>query len=408
MTDGSTTPAPDGWSRDLIPYFLVSAVLSLGYGSVLTLLGEIRDRFGLTNGQVGVIAGVGFLAGFVSQTFLARYADRGHAALLVRTGITVALVGVALCAIAETFTVWILARLALGFGSGMVGPATRRIVIAKDPAHVGANLGVQGAFDVAGFVVGPVLAGVLAEVVNLRAPFVVLMFVYVGLFAWAARLDLDAGATPTTPQPVRALLRRRPMQAALCASIAFYITIGMFEAVWSPMLKDLGAEPWLIGASFSLFTIPMVVLAPIGGRLAQRRGPMNVVVVSIFAATLCTLSYSFLPLWGLLAVSFLHACADSFTMPGNQIAVAMSSPTDQLAAGQGLLGSVGLLVAFVMGVIGGGLYGALGRGWLFALTAGAMAVFLALARWRSAEQPTSDASSSTQPGSRYNQTDLTL
>jgi len=391
VSGGKGAPVEGGWSRDLIPYFLVTSVLSLGYGSVLTLLGEIRDRFDLTNGQVGIIAGVGFLAGFVSQTFLARYADRGHAALLVRAGITIALAGVALCAIAASFTVWVLARLALGLGSGMVGPAIRRVVIAKDPAHVGANLGMQGAFDVAGFVVGPVLAGVLAEAIGLRAPFVALMFVDVGLFVWAARLDLGAGVATATPQPVRALLRLRPMQAALCASIAFYITIGMFEAVWSPMLKDLGAKPWLIGVSFSLFTIPMVVLAPIGGRLAQKRGPMRVVVVSILAATLCTLSYGFLPLWALLAVALAHACADSFTMPGNQIAVALSSPPDQLAAGQGLLGSVGLLVAFLMGIIGGGLYGALGRGWLFALTAAAMAVFLALARWRADLAPVATA-----------------
>lgn len=394
MSGAAGAPAEGGWSRELIPYFLVSSVLSLGYGSVLTLLGEIRDRFGLSDAQVGVIAGAGFLAGFVSQTFLARFADRGHAALLVRTGITIALVGVALCAIAETFVVWVLARLALGLGSGMVGPATRRVVIAKDPAHVGANLGVQGAFDVAGFVVGPVLAGVLAEAIGLRAPFIALAFVNVGLFLWTARLDLDAGAVSERTPPVRALLRRRPMQAALFASIAFYITIGMFEAVWSPMLKDLGAEPWLIGVSFSLFTVPMVVLAPLGGKIAQRRGPMNVVVFSILGATVCTLSYGFLPLWALLVVALVHACADSFTMPGNQVAVAMSSPPDQLAAGQGLLGSVGLLVAFLMGVIGGSVYGALGRGWLFSLTAAAMAVFLGLARWR-AQDPAPEAPSST-------------
>ena len=126
----------------------------------------------------------------------------------------------------------------------------------------------------------------------------------------------------------------------------------------------------------------MIVLAPIGGRLAQRRGPMNVVVFSIFVATLCTLTYGFAPLWLILGISLVHACADSFTMPGNQIAVAMSSPPDQLAAGQGLLGSVGLLVAGAMGLIGGALYDHAGRGWLFALTAAGMAVFLVLARWR--------------------------
>jgi MFS transporter, DHA1 family, multidrug resistance protein len=263
-----------------------------------------------------------------------------------------------------------------------VSPAVRRVVIARDPANIGANLGTQGAFDIAGFVIGPVLAGTLADLVGFRAPFVVLVVVFAVLLVLAGRLDLRAGVVSEKGRSVRSLLTIPAMQAALFASIAFYITIGMFEAVWSPMLKDLGAETWLIGVSFSLFTIPMIVLAPIGGRMAQRRGPMRVVVFSIFLATLCTLTYGFVPLWAMLVVSLVHACADAFTMPGNQIAVAIASPPDQLAAGQGLLGSAGLLVAGAMGVIGGELYDNAGRKWLFSLTAGGMAVFLALAQWR--------------------------
>ena len=369
-------------TRSLVPYFLVSAVLSLGYGSVLTLLGEIRDRFDLTNSDVGVIGGAGFLAGFAAQTGLARFADRGHAARMVRIGITLAVAGVLMCVFATELWQWILARIALGLGSGMVSPATRRVVIAKDPDRVGINLGVQGAFDISGFVVGPVLAGVLAEVVGFRSPFVVLALVNLGLFVLVARLDLRAGEVSNERRSVRRLLGLPAMQAALFASIAFYITIGMFEAVWSPLLTDMGAEVWLIGVSFSIFTLPMIVLAPIGGKLAQRRGPMNVVVFSILVATICTFTYGFAPLWLILAISFAHACADSFTMPGTQIAVAMSSPPEQLAAGQGLLGSVGLLVAGAMGLIGGRLYDHAGRAWLFSLTAAGMAVFLVLARWR--------------------------
>lgn len=378
-------PGATGYSRDLVPFFLVTAVLSIGYGSVLTLLGDIRDRFGLTGGQVGIIAGAGFLAGFVAQTGLARFADRGHAALMVRAGICIAFVGAVLCAVAESFTLWAVARLCIGLGSGMVGPAVRRVVIAKDPERVGANLGTQGAFEIAGFIVGPVLAGVLAEAA-FRVPFIVLAVVDALLLVWVLRLDLDAGAVAQGKRSVRTLLRIPAMQAALFASIAFYITIGMFEAVWSPMLKDLGAATWLIGVAFSVFTIPMIPLAPIGGKLAQRRGPMNVVVFSLFLAMLCTLSYGFLPLWMMLVVSLVHACADSFTMPGNQVAVAMASPPDQLATGQGLLGSTGLLVAGLMGVVGGSVYDSLGRAWLFSLTAGGMGLFLALVVWRGRPQ----------------------
>ena len=66
-------------------------------------------------------------------------------------------------------------------------------------------------------------------------------------------------------------------------------------------------------------------------------------------------------------------------MPANQVAVAMSSPPEHVAAGQGLLGAVGVAVAGIVGIVAGGVYGDLGRGPLFIGTAATMAVFLAWA-----------------------------
>jgi DHA1 family multidrug resistance protein-like MFS transporter len=156
----------------------------------------------------------------------------------------------------------------------------------------------------------------------------------------------------------------------------------MFEALWSLLLEDMGAETWLVGLTLSLFTVPMVILAPIGGRVAQRRGPMRIVTWSILAAAACTFSYGFLPLWALLGVSALHAVADSFTLPGNQVAVAVSTRPEQIAAGQGLLGAVGLAVAGLTALVGGAVYDSAGREAVFAGTAAVMLVFLALARVR--------------------------
>ena len=77
----------------LVPFFLLTAVMSLGYGSVYTLLAEIRDRFGFTDSQVGLIAFAGLGMGFVAQVFLARLADRGHAGAMVRLGVFCAAAG---------------------------------------------------------------------------------------------------------------------------------------------------------------------------------------------------------------------------------------------------------------------------------------------------------------------------
>jgi DHA1 family multidrug resistance protein-like MFS transporter len=381
----------DEHRRGLTPIFLLTAVMSLGYGSVYTLLAEIRDRFGFTDSDVGLIAFAGLGMGFFAQVFLARYADRGHAAAMVRLGISMAAIGMLWTVVADELWQWVGARLLLGLGSGTVGPAVRRVVIARDPRNVGANLGRQASFDVGGFVLGPLLAAGLAELFGLRAPFAVLAVVYAIVLVSVWGLDLHAGDETRSPKVLRLLLAQPAMQAALCASVAFYVTIGMFEALWSLLLEDLGAETWVVGLTLSLFTVPMVVLAPLGGRTAQHRGPMRVVTVSILVAALCTLSYGLLPLGLVLAVSIVHAIADSFTLPGNQVAVAITSPPEQLAAGQGLLGATGLAVAGLTALVGSSIYDNAGRGAAFGSTAIVMVVFVAIARLRGRALMTSPA-----------------
>ena len=170
------------------------------------------------------------------------------------------------------------------------------------------------------------------------------------------------------------------MKAAVAAYAAFYVTIGMFEAVWPVLLRDRGAETWLIGLTLSLFTVPMIFLAPIGGREAQRRGPFRVITASITVATLCTFAYGVLPsLWLLLAVSLVHAVADSFTMPGTQVAAAISSPPEQASSAQGLLGATGLAAAGITGLLAGAAYEHLGRFGTCTGTAVVMAIFLSIA-----------------------------
>ena len=366
----------------LLPYCLVSGSMTLGYGSIYTLLAALRDRFGFSGTQLGLIVAAGFMAGFAAQLFLARHADRGRAALMVRGGVIIAAFAMLASAVATQFWAFVLARLLLGLGSGTVGPAIRRVVITRDPEHVGHNLGRLTAADVTGFVLGPVVAAVAAQVAGLRAPFWLLAVVFIVVLGLATRLDLSGGpVSDDDRRVVRDLWALRPMRSALAMAVAFYLTVGMFEAIWAVLLHDRGAQTWLIGLTLSLFSVPMIFLAPIGGRTAQRRGPLPVVTVSLSVAALCTFSYGVLPaLWMLLAVSALHAVADSFTMPGNQVAAAMASPPERASSAQGLLGATGLATAGVAGLAAGILYQLGGRIAVCTTTAGLMAVFVLAAQ----------------------------
>jgi MFS family permease len=363
-------------------YFLLTGALSLGYGSIYTLLADLRDTYGFTEAQLGIITGAGFFAGFLAQVVLASQADKGHTAAMVRGGLLLAAVAMLGCALATELWAFIVARVFLGLGSGMAGPALRRLVILRAPDEIGVNLGRQMSWDLTGFVLGPVLAAGLAEAGGLRTPFLAFGILFVVLLVQTANLDLradveeghDEGALDT------GLLRNRVILATLVASIAFYVTIGVFESVWSVLLRDHGAETWLIGVTLSVFTVPMIFLAPVGGRLAQRRGPLRTVAISISVATVCTFSYGAVDVLGILLVlSLVHAVADSFTMPGNQVAVAMAAPRHRLAAAQGLLGATGLATAGLVGLAAGAVYEHAGAFVLFGGTAAFMAVCLGTA-----------------------------
>ncbi len=122
--------------------------------------------------------------------------------------------------------------------------------------------------------------------------------------------------------------------------------------------------------------------------------------VSILVAAGCMVVYGVGPLWVLIVASGVHAIADAYTLPGNQVAVAIASPSDQLATGQGLLGATGLAVAGLAALFGSAVYESFGRTTVFSATAGLMVLFLLAARWRWAVslQPSDDGPAPPSPG----------
>lgn len=367
-----------GSARPFIPYFVVTGALSLGYGSVFTLLAEIEEEYGVSGFEIGLIAGAGLYAGVIAQVGLARFADKGHIRLLVHLGIIVALISMLGMATADQAWQFIVARFFLGAGIGMVAPAVRRILITRDPSNMGKNLGAMSAFDISGFVLGPLVAAVFAYFINLQAPFWFLAALYALVYVWVLKLDMSGGSVAHTKVPVRRLLTVRPMLAGILAGIAFFTTIGVFEASWALLLDDLGASTLIIGLSISLFAVPMIPLAPFGGKLAQQRGPMRVMPYSIMGAVACMFVYGYVEfMWVLITVSAAHAMFDAFTLPAGQLAVAVSAPTDQAASAQGIYGAMGLAVAGSAALATGPVYEAWGAEVLFTGSSVVMVVALA-------------------------------
>jgi MFS family permease len=376
--------------------FIISATMMLGYGSVFALLAVIREQYGFDETAIGLIGGSGFASGFVVQLALSRYADQGHAHRMMQIGLAIASISSLSMVFAEALWQWIAARVLLGIGSGCFAPALRRIAVTNDPAHVGRSLGRLASFELSGFLIGPLLASLLQGWLGLQAPFLAVGLLLAAMAPLLSQVPVQPEARVAARTHVRTLLRRPAIQATLCAGVAFYVTIGVLEAVWAIFMADLGASQLFIGLSLSLFMLPMVFIAPWAGGLAQQKGPLRVVRYSIAVAAACMAIYGGVESLPWLCVALaIHSLADAFTMPAIQLAMARASDEAAIATGQGLLGAVNLSVAASAAIAGGWVYDTFGATVVWQGAGCLMLVLLTVASLRGSELRTGEDAETT-------------
>ena len=360
-----------------------TALGGMGYGVMFTVLDDFRDKYGITEAQLGIIVGVGFLTGFLSQILFAPLADKGHAKKLVMTGIAIEIVGTLFMAFGQAFLPLIIGRLLAGFGVGISEPALRRILILSDPERMGQNLGLIVSASVAGFTAGPIVSALTADTLGIAAPFlivaVLLVVVAFGLF----NLQFQEANIEDAPTQRLAfdMLRIRPLAGAIVIGLALFAMIGTFDAVWSVMMDDMKAPTWVANVGISLFAFPMIFLAPRGGRLTQKFGPFKASMTGLSIGAICLVMYG--TLWSpypMLAIGIIHGVVDGLTVTGGSAAVALVAPRERLASAQGLFGGLQTLMGGIAAVIAGTAYGMIGRA-TFIWCAVAMLLFIAIGSW---------------------------
>ena len=360
-----------------------TALGGMGYGVMFTVLDDFRDKYGITEAQLGIIVGVGFITGFLSQILFAPLADKGHAKKLVMTGIAIEIVGTLFMAFGQAFLPLIIGRLLAGFGVGISEPALRRILILSDPERMGQNLGLIVSASVAGFTAGPIVSALTADTLGIAAPFllvaVLLVVVAFGLF----NLQFQEANIEDAPTQRLAfdMLRIRPLAGAIVIGLALFAMIGTFDAVWSVMMDDMNAPTWVANVGISLFAFPMIFLAPRGGRLTQKFGPFKASMTGLSIGAICLVMYG--TLWSpypMLAIGIIHGIVDGLTITGGSAAVALVAPRERLASAQGLYGGLQTLTGGIAAVLAGTAYGIIGRA-TFIWCAVAMLLFIAIGSW---------------------------
>jgi MFS family permease len=345
-------------SRQLVWVFSgLSATLAAGYGVLFTMGGDYRESYGISETTFGFIIGIGFIVSFVAQFTIGPLGDRGYARLMVLGGAAINAVGLLMMGFGTSATVLIAGRVITGLAVGAANPAIKRIVVVGSGDNLGRNLGRLFSADVFGFAMGPVISAVLVGPFGIAAPFVVIAALTIITVVLSLRVRVDEVNEVEPRRFAFDLLAHRSFAGAVMIGVAAFVMIGAFDALWDLVHTDLETAEWMANLGIALFAIPLVILGPTSGRLAQQIGPFIVASAGMFMATIFFGIYGVLSVGGIIfAVAMVHAITDGLSFAASGVAVGMTAPEARQAGAQGVLGGMQSLGAGIMAPLAGWLY----------------------------------------------------
>ncbi len=271
--------------RPFVLFAFVNAALDSAF---YPLLVEVRDDFGLTGAQTGLIAAAPTLCALpmtlVSGQLAARFGARR--VLLVAALVTpVALLAMAL---APSFGVLLAARVLFGVAFATNWSVVPAVAASRIPGTGGT--GPVIALSGLAWLVVPVLSGTLGAAVGWRVPLLVAGIASIPIalpFMRPSDADLLARSVPLRAT-IPLLVRSRPVAAATAVSALLGLITGAVGVLVPTVLGDRGIGPSGIGLAFAASAAAWAVAAAASTRVSEARigVPLTGAATAILAAIL--------------------------------------------------------------------------------------------------------------------------
>jgi predicted MFS family arabinose efflux permease len=287
--------------RGLLPFLGLScgiSVASIYYNQPLLL--QMSRTFHVPAAHSGIVAvatQIGYAAGIFAFVPLGDLFERRR--LIVRLFAGIALSAV-LAAVAPSIWVLVAASVLLGLTAAVTHVIIPLSPELADPSERGRAIGTVMTGLLLGILLARSAAGWVADLWGWRAVFYAAAAVNLA-FVFLLRRRLPV-LPPPHPIPWRqallslwTLFRTQPILRE--SSVVGMLTFAAFSAFWTTLVFLLGSPHYQMGAgiagSFGLLGASGALIAPVAGRVSDRRGPRAVVTLAI-----ALLILSFLILWG--------------------------------------------------------------------------------------------------------------
>lgn len=163
-----------GQSPTLLTVFAVRFFSAVGQGAVYTFLPLYGASIGISSAQVGILLGINVLLIAFLQRPGGSLADRWHPVVLMVGGIVLSGLAVAGMPLVPDFTGALVMNVIMGAANGIAVPAAL-VLAGREGRRVGMGA-VMSLFDAAlslGFIVSPILLGMVLDVLSIEAVFYV-------------------------------------------------------------------------------------------------------------------------------------------------------------------------------------------------------------------------------------------
>lgn len=393
MSPPRRLPAPlaswtDRWS-DILPLLVAEFVVWLGFGALLPVMPLYFREHGVDLATLGVVIAAWPAARLVGEPIFGWLADRVARVPLMVIGNVGSGIFQFLPLVLVGPLPFLVLRALQGLSTAVYDPAARGYITdATPPERHGEAFGLYGAAQMGGLLFGPAIGG-LGSAWFGGIGFV---FVFGGISSFVAALAIGlrvreepgrgrhrAGASfdgtefPGRPalvrdgraaesgeasvadvRPARLGLANRLLVAAILINIGGNFAAGTYDVVWSIFFDGLGAGIELIGFTFAMFGLPILVLSPYFGRRVDRGGIVWMVVIGGIAPALMGLIYPLL-VDPVLAIPLILIESTGFAMlnPALYAMVAAGSPKGRSSTAQGIFGAFGT-VGFVVASLAAG------------------------------------------------------
>ncbi|HEX7471979.1 MAG TPA: MFS transporter [Candidatus Limnocylindrales bacterium] len=378
-----------GWFatwRPVLPLFAAEFIVWIGFGALLPVLPLYFLGQGVDLATLGIVVAAWPAARLVGEPAFGWLADRTARVPLMVGGLVFSGIFLGAPLVVHGATAFVLMRALAGLATAAYDPAARGFIIDAMPAEKqGEAFGWYGSFQMSGLFVGPAIGGfgaiafggigfglVFGGITSLLAAVAVGLTVREGprrgmVAALPGGLDdlapdrppLSGSAASSGRATPPTSLVNRLLIAAVILNASGNFGGGTYDVIWSPYLTALGGSPGLVGLTFSMFSIPVLVLGPIVGRLVDRRGTLGFLIVGSCMVGVASLLYTLIS-DAFLAVPIILLEATGFAIiwPALYAIVARGSPAGRSSTAQGVygaFGTVGFIVAsLVTGVLASG------------------------------------------------------